>query len=362
MIKKLVLKKLSFITCALIIVATITLSLYFSIKPKVKATDYSVGGGKLTYDFETSTQLQDFSLYAEKGGTPYWFENKIYCTPLEEQKILLNNHTFSDVEVQADIITLNDNGKFDAGLLLQASAASNGAGVMNGYNVNVEHNIGASTYTVKLHYFAQSWQGIKIEKSGLTLQGNVVKLKAVVKQGILYVFADDMENPIFNYNIGTASGQVGFRNYYAPQAFDNLVITSPSITVDMAELQSKKSIAQNVINSGKYTQVSVDKLNSAIAFANSVTDANSVEEAIILLDEAINEAIEKIAFSELTTLISSAESITDGSKYTPNSYNAFVAILTYAKQLNSSSSEHDIAYWHQQLSFSITRLIEINNV
>ena len=37
--------------------------------------------------------------------------------------------------------------------------------------------------------------GIKVEKAGLTLLGTTVKLKAVVKSGTLYVFADDMENP-----------------------------------------------------------------------------------------------------------------------------------------------------------------------
>lgn len=325
----------------------------------VSADDYTVSGGKLTYNFDTSTELQNFSLYGEFSTVPYWKDGKVYCRSLEEQKMILNNYTFSEVEITADVITLSNSGKFDGGFYIQASNAGNGMDKINAYSINIEHGVGASTYIVKLHQFNQAWSGIKVEKAGITLQGNVVKLKAVVKAGTLYVFADDMDNPLFSYAIGTTAGQIGFRSFYSPHAFDNLTIVSPSITLNKAELESLKTQASNMVASNKYTQNSVTALNSAISLANSANTSEAIENAILALNKALKKALEKKSFAELTTLINQANLITDSSKYTTDSYASFKAVLTYAKALTSSSAEHDIAHWYNELDLSIKGLAEL---
>ncbi|MBO4962279.1 MAG: hypothetical protein J6C97_00730 [Clostridia bacterium] len=359
-------KNLNVILCVIMFVSLIVTSVVgFNLtkgKNGVDATDYSVNGGRLTYNFDTAGEMQNFSLYGEFGSLPYHQAGKVYFRAVEEQKLILNGYTFTDVEIIAKVQTINDGGKFDGGLYIQASNAGNGMDKINAYNINIENEVGASTYTVKLHLFAQAWSGIKAEKSGITLKGAEVTLKAVVKSGILYVFADDMQNPIFNYSIGTDAGQIGFRSFYSPHMLDSLTITSPSITLDKAQLESLKTSALNMVNSGAYTDVSVSKLNSAISLANNATTATLVQEATIRLNKAIDNALIKRTFVELTELISEAEQITDGSKYTYNSFSTFTTALSYAKGLTSSSAEHDIALWYSELQLAKDRLVILAGV
>ena len=181
-------KNLNVILCVIMFVSLIVTSVVgFNLtkgKNGVDATDYSVNGGRLTYNFDTAGEMQNFSLYGEFGSLPYHQAGKVYFRAVEEQKLILNGYTFTDVEIIAKVQTINDGGKFDGGLYIQASNAGNGMDKINAYNINIENEVGASTYTVKLHLFAQAWSGIKAEKSGITLKGAEVTLKAVVKSGI----------------------------------------------------------------------------------------------------------------------------------------------------------------------------------
>ena len=342
-----------------IIVSSVVAVNFTKGKIKTQAADYSVSGGSLVYDFDTASQMQNFSLYGEFGALPYWQDGKVYFRSLEEQKLILNNYTFSEVEVVCEVSTLTNGGKFDGGLYIQASSAGNGMDKINAYSINIEHAMNAATYVVKVHRFDQAWGGIKVEKAGLTLLGTTVKLKAVVKSGTLYVFADDMENPIINLNIGTSVGQIGIRSFYTPQSIDNLVITSPSLTVDKVELEAEKNIAQNKVDSGNYISSSVSALNSAINLANSANTAVLVQEALDALKNANANAIVKKTFAELTTLLESANKITDSSKYTTNSYNTLVAERTSASSLTASSSQDAISTRYYYLDRALTELIPL---
>ena len=323
----------------------------------IYANDYLVSGGTTQMDFSVGTEMSKFSLYGEFGRYPYLMDERVYFHSLEEQKMILNDYLFTDVDVRVTIGTLSEGGKFDSGIFVLATNAGNRVSEINAYNVNVERGINSATYTVKLHQFVSgTWGGIKAEKSGILLQGQSVDLRVVVKSGVLYAFADDMNNPLFSYNVGIGSGAIGFRNYYSPNWFDNFSVSGGTIVTDTSEMISLRNQATSMINSGSLTQQSTTALTNAITKANSAVTKSEIDLAVEGLKNAIDNALVLHTYLELTQLILEAEAI-DNQGYTQNSWNALQNVILVSKTISETDIEQ-ISYWYYRLNQRIDGLVK----
>lgn len=324
--------------------------------------EYRVPGGKVVYDFSGENDINDFSLYTEFDKKPAVVDGKIVCWSLAEQKIVYKNAIFSDVDVSVDIGTINKNGKFDAGIYLGITGETSGKlDGITGYCVNLERTAGETSYRLKLHKFDHRYEGALAEKSGLILHTNEVRLRAVIKNKVLYAFAGDDSAPKLIYAIGNVTGRVGLRSFYAPDTFDNIEITGAALDVDTAELSALAERARDL--AGGLTASSRAAVESALAAAEEAISFGSVyeiDEAISLLDVALKNAVVRRDYDTLVQWIAEADEKTNtGEKYTANSWAAFCKVKDMCKTLTEDSGEDEISYWANRLRLRLDNLIDL---
>lgn len=323
--------------------------------PMVFATEVEIAGGKETVTF---TNDQDkFNYYTEFDQYPYVVDGKLYGWSLAEQKAIYKQGSYEDVDVEVDVGTINKGGKFDAGIIVQASNVGNAMGVLTGWYVGLEN--GTGTTFIKLHRWENSvWKGVKYEKAGVILQ-QVNHLRVAVKSGVLYAYLNYSEVEEFSYNIGTASGQVGLRCFYSPNYFDNFSVTGSSISLNTAEITAYMNQA-NQIDTALLTDVSRGDLTTALqacVTAKDGTSQNAIDEACANLRKVLSELNYTHTYAELQTLIATAQALTNNGTYTANSFNSLTAVLERCVALTDSSSENDISYWYKRLQLRIDSLI-----
>ncbi len=335
---------------------TMIMATVFSVG-SVFATEVSVPGGETSIVFEDE-DINKFDLYTEFDQLPYIVDGKLYMWSLAEQKAIYKVTSFSDVEVEVDIGTVNKNGKFDSGILIQASGVGSAIGALTGWGISIEN--GTGTNFIKLHRWEnQVWQGVKYEKSGIILN-QVNHLKVVVKSGVLYAYLNYSETEEFSYNVGNVSGYVGFRCYYAPNYFKNFSVKGTYLPVSVGELTVLLNEAE-AIDKDLLTANSKNVLTSAIETASSAkksaTDQLVIDNAVTALKTALNKLNYKHTYAELTVLIGQAKEIKNNGKYTENSYNALQGVISRCDTLKETDSEEDVSYWYNRLELRVQTLI-----
>lgn len=345
--------------CFAITLITLAVTLFSTVA--VFANEVSVSGGKTSIAFEAS-DISKFDLYTEFNHQPYIVDGKLYMWSLAEQKAIYNVDSFTDVEVEVDIGTVNKNGKFDSGILIQASSVGNDIGALTGWGVSIEN--GTETNFIKLHRWENKvWKGAKYEKSGVVLN-QVNHLKVVVKSGVLYAYLNNSTTEEFSYNVGEVSGKVGFRCYYAPNYFTNFSVKGTCLPVDTAQLDSL-IVEANAIDKDLLTASSKNALTSALENATSVKNSSSdqtvIDNAVNTLKTALKGVSYKHTYAELTALIGEADLITNNGQYTANSFNAMQGVKERCKALTESASEDDISYWYNRLKLRMDTLISYGN-
>ena len=321
--------------------------------------DYTVDGGRLTIDFEHPSQTNHFSLYTEFDKLPFIMDGKLYAWTLAEQKIILRAYTYTDVEVNVDLTTINECGKIDAGIYVQASNANSQLDGITAWCVNVEHGATSKTFNFKLHRFENGkWLGAFIELMGIPYYSDNVHLRVVVKSGMLYAFLNSSKTPAFEYYIGESEGQVGLRSFYAPNIYDNFSVVGNAHKVNRTNLDNLVSIALEKLNNSKDICFATE-LATAVENAKNALTQVQVDSAEKALMDILEKAISKRTLSELYSLIEQSASILNpnGSVYTANSYSSFVAVRNICIGLNENSSEYDISYWYDRLLAKINGLI-----
>lgn len=317
----------------------------------VAEPDYSVDGGRLTIDFENKNDYQQFTLLTEFDKQPYQMDGALYFWTLCEQKAILSEKQYGDVEVNVDISTINECGKFDSGVYVAASGANGSINGITAWNVNLEHGASQSTMQLKLHRFEKgSWKGAIVEIGSIPYTKDCVHLRVVVKGGVLYAFLNNNSKPTFSYEIGETVGQVGLRNFYSPNYFDNFTVTGIGNEVDRSELKEAVELAQETIKK-TLAQESSNELNVALALAESANTQSETDAALKALLAALERAVTAHTYAELTSLVSQADEILNpnGDVYTANSWNSFLAVKAICKTITEDSSEYDISYWYDRL-------------
>lgn len=354
-------KKLTLIVAVVMAVATALMLVPVKSRSVLAVEDYKVTGGRLVYDFEDG-KLTDFDLYTEFDKLPYTMDGKLYFWVLAEQKAILKKRSYSDVEVNVDIMTINKSGKFDSGIYVQASEVGPGMDEINAWCVNLERSASETTYYLKLHRFNNSYLGARVEVGGLKLPMDKVHLRVIVKNGILYAFVDYQETPTITYYIGTDEGKVGLRNFYSPNYFDNFTVIGEGNSYDYSELFPAIEKAREY-NTDELTEESGNRLKTALDHAVAVLQTTVTQYEIDELAKTLNDAIESViykrAFSELVSVLSQAEAIIneDGKVYTKNSWSSLQKVITVCSQLTEDSDEQLISYWTNRLEYRISALI-----
>lgn len=324
--------------------------------------DYFVEGGRFTVDFEEKTDEEYFQLFTEFDKKPWVMDGKMFTWSLAEQKMILKKYLYSDVDVSVTISTINKSGKIDAGIYVQASEANYRLDAITAWCVNVEHGASQKTFNLKLHRFEQAtWKGAKVEIMGIPYYSDTVRLRVVVKSGMLYAFLNESKTPTFNYFIGEAEGQVGLRSFYAPNMFDDFSVTGSAHEPDKTLINELIAKAEEkLLNADAITEA--NELNFAMQNAKIATTQSQIDKAVKALQIALERAIAKRSLTELNSLIAEAEKITNenGGVYTANSWNSFVAVKEICKKQNEESSEYDISYWYARLQAKISGLIAYN--
>lgn len=329
------------------------------------AEDYQVSGGKITVDFEETSDLSGFDLLTEhdREEAPRIVDGRLVCWSLAEQKIIYTERKYTDVDISVDIGTINDHGKFDAGIYVGiGDFYSERMDMITAWTINLERGANDSTYFLKLHRFNGTWLGAKLELQGLALPMNLVNLRVVVKDGVIHAFVNQSEQPYFSYEIGEVSGYVGFRSFYSPNTFDNVTIIGDANNYDYSELNALIAQAENIdVNTitAESGNVLTRALNEAKAAKNGGYSQYELDEIATSLSVALKGVTRKQDYSSLTALLAQAKALTNegGSVYTQNSWQALRKVIAKCESLTAQTAEQELSYWANRLQYRMDSLI-----
>ncbi len=299
------------------LIAALCLTFCFSLPVAAEAPE--VNGGTHTVTFESSDR-HDFDLYAEFKQPMYMLDGKLFAPTLCESKAIYRGGTFSDVQVEVDISSINPGGKIDAGIYVQARDPGNNLDAITAWDVQVERIVGNKTYTVKLHEFKNGkYMGERKVAEYVPCFSDTVHLKVTVQGGTLSAYTD-FNGRLFSYEIGAGSGSVGLRCFYAPNYFENFTVTSPAIQVETAALASKLAELES-FDYAPYTAESADALNGGVS-------QNAVDTALCNIEKAQNALTKTVTQKELDELVLRArEIVANGSRYTKNTVASISVVL-----------------------------------
>lgn len=323
--------------------------------------DCVIDGGRQYVTFDRDGDGNYFGLYSQFGKKPWILDGKMTCWVHAEQKLIAKGGIYSEVDVSVDIGTLNDHGKFNAGIYVFASGVSDALDGIDAWNVQLERAADQNTYYLKLHRFERGkWKGTQKEVSGLVLPFNEVNLRVVVKSEYLYAFVNHEQTPRLIYRVGAGRGAVGLRCYYSPNTFDNFSVISQDIPIDFSAVDRAVEQAE-ALDLDTLTQNSRTAVEEMIAEANNLTETAvnqyRVDEFAQEFAELLDELIIKHTPSELETAIARARALNDAAAYTENSWSAMRSVLEYCEQLGDDASEDEISYWTYRLERRIEKLI-----
>lgn len=324
-------------------------------------SDYEVEGGRLEVTFDTPRDEALFDLYTEFDKLPFIMDGQMYAWVFAEQKMILKDSEYTDVDVSVDISTINEAGKFDSGIYVQAS---NARGLINGiraWEVNVEHIADTGTFSLKLHRFENGvYSGAFAEVSGLYYEGDTINLRVVVKDGMLYAFLNGADEPTLSYEIGEEAGAVGLRNYYSPNMFDNFFVIGGDTALadeELAALVTEAESAETADLTAQSRAALEEALAEAQAALGQTVSQYEIDRAAESLRAALDGRLQVRTFADLTALLAEAAAYTDGARYTSNSWTSFAAVRAICAGLEESASEEEISYWYFRLRLRIDGLV-----
>ena len=299
------------------------------------ATDYTVTGYSETFDFNSASDINLFSVTGEHGDVPYIFEGKLVLPNTGFMYGAMNSKSYSgDTEVLAKVVRLplQQYPNMNAGVTVRADSTGK-----NGWCVNMACG-GGGAVTFSIGQVVNNGLTTKVQ-ADLLVQKDFI-LRIVIKSDVLYVFVNDGESPILSYSIGSGSGGIGFRGWYSATGFDYFTVINSAITSKPATYNALLAKAKNVDQS-KLTDSSKTALNSAISAFENAGNQEAFDEAGKNLETVFNELVYKRTEKEMADAISRAEAIENpnGAVYTANSYNALINVLNYCKTLTPADGD-----------------------
>ena len=323
--------------------------------------DNSIEGATLKIDF-TSEDINRFRLFSERGFRPYTMDDSLFFNVMAEQKAILKDYTFEDVIIETEINTINPLGKIDTGIYFGCSNPTNTINGIDGYCLNIEHDVNEYQYDIKLHEFNNGeYVGCLKETNNFIYRDNKVKLSLVIEDNILIAYTDTYEDPVFTYEFDSLSGSIGLRSYYSPSYISYFNVTSPKIgEVSCEEINELKneiiSLDSSIYTENSYKAL-MDYFNQVKDLDLSVLNQLKIDSISGTLRELKEDLVEKHSFEELESLINECESSIKEEDYTKNSYVSYLYCLNIGKNLNSESSIDEISIAYQKIVTSKELLI-----
>lgn len=351
-----------FVTCIAVAAALAAAAASFPTGVAAAVSDpYTVEGGRVVYTFEDTSDLRAFGRYSQLGYNMYVAEGKLWSYVFGEQKVVLKDKQFEDVDVSVDIETLNARGKFGSGIYVGASNPSDAADGITAWQVAVERDAGQPSYNVRLHYFQNgSYVSYYAAAYSIPVVRDVIHLRVVVKDNVIYAFTDGRREPLFSCDTsvwGGAAGMVGLRCYYSPNRFDNFSVTGELLPVDTAEMDALAEAAQAKLKENLAAE-SRSALEAALALAEAATTQTETDDAAAALSQAIGRAVTAHTAAELAALIERAAALRnpEEARYTANSWASLQKVLEIA-QTKTAAGERELSYWYERLDARVRNLI-----
>lgn len=326
--------------------------------------------GMYTVDFDSASDIDKFDLYSSFGKGFEIVNDCLWTNRSGEQKAILKSMTFTDLTVQADLVTPVDNAYIDGGFYIGVTGdVANPVDCINAYQVCVlrggTHSVSDSAYpgcTVKIYKFTyrngiSSYQFIK---EGSAIAPHELSIKATVTGNELSVYVCGNEDAALTYTMPDyQGGKIGLRTFYCQMGYDNFKVYSSVLETDTDKFDELIVRAENI--AGGYTEHSKSALDYALSAARAAKSGGNqyeIDDACVKLEKAINALTRSHDFSSLGELIARAEKL-DKNKYTANSYASLMSVLNHAKALSDTASEQEISVACERLNGCIEDLTEL---
>ncbi len=196
-----------------------------NIEKDKNSNDYDINGKAYVFDFDDGKI--DFNVKQSGGDEATVKDGKLVVPAGAEYKFMLKNKGKLDTfSISADINVSTDK-QTNAGIYIFASDAGDDQDAIKAYNVQIESQAGSDEYTVKIFNFNGEYLGAIASSKTLTASNGSVNLKIVVKNDMIFVFADDSEEPVISSTVEEGSyGNVGLRSQDCESIFDNVILVT----------------------------------------------------------------------------------------------------------------------------------------
>lgn len=313
-----------------------------------KSTAYSVDGAELSIGFDFDEEYPaNFSNYSVKDGVSVE-DGRLFVDKQTEYKLVLKDIKVTDMSLSVKIYPKNASGEINSGVLVGTKGKLS-SGFITSYNVQVEKAAGAEEYLISVYAFdsADGYLGKVAVSGNCAYNGEFVLLKTVIKDGWLYVFADDSDLPVISRETDdlTEGGGVGLRTWLCDTYFDDFTLVAKELSPKPGNRTNLESLLAFVktLDEKNYTKQSFDTLLSKIAEAENLY-AEAVQKEI---NQAYNDLYAAMISLEKTTradtakleaLVSLAEIYITKDCYTEESINALKTALDEAAALDENAS------------------------
>lgn len=331
-------------------------------------TVFDVAGEKMRFELDNT---DNFRVYSSSGSGVRYENGSLVTGNGGEFKIMLaNSGKLGNHAVSVDIAA-SSGSRIDAGLYLFSKDVGSSSDDIDAYNVQVESTNG-TTFTVKLFRFKGYYvQGALASSSAIPVTGEKITLKAVVKNGTIYVFADDGTEPVISYDVTDAEpGNVGLRSNSARATFSNFELTAvdyAEATGDRTELDELLDLA-SLFSAPGYTEQSFERLEQAVVAANALTESAKQRE-IDAVSARIRAAINSLkpvdgrsaATSELAVTVGFAEEL-DKALFSDSSYKELKDAIDAANALlNGAATEELLKAATARLREAVSKLETVSS-
>ena len=202
-----------------------------SVVRDASVNDYDVDGKKYVFDFDDGKA--DFNVKQSGEAKAEVKDGKLIVPADGEYKLMLRNKgKLNRFSVSADI-SVSKEKLTNAGIYIFASGAEDGQDKITAYNVQIESQVGSDEYIIKLFAFDGKYLGAIASGKTMKISDGFVRLKVVVKNDMIFVFADDSAEPVIAYTVEEGlSGNVGLRSQKCENVFDNVILVTDQFVAE----------------------------------------------------------------------------------------------------------------------------------
>jgi len=173
------------------------------------------------------TVVFDYATGFDYNGAFVWYSNQVMSSAGAEAKAVAKNFTLKNNTALTVTIAPSSGGRIDGGLYVGVTGPMAAAlDAITAYNINVEKAENSSYYEIKIHGFDYNegkgkylgcYGKIRIDEAVAE-----VKLSVLLRDGILYIYANNDKTPRMEFFLGVESGGVGLRSFMTAQRFSNM--------------------------------------------------------------------------------------------------------------------------------------------